>query len=381
MSPAPEPCLAFRRTRVRELMAAAGLDLLIVGHLSNIRYLTNFVGSSAILVLGLEDAQFITDSRYTVAAAALFESADGNGVTRLVTVDRSYEETLGEVVQRVGAPRVGFEAVHLSFRRYELLAAAIGANAELVPTDRIVERARAVKDGYEVETLRTAARLLSGAARGLLAAARPGRTERAVASEVDGVLREVGFERVAFETIVASGPNSALPHARPGSRILQPGDLVVLDFGGVYDGYCVDLTRTRSIAEPDLAQRRLHDAVAEAQFAAIATIRPGIFASDVDEAARRVLDSKGFGEAFAHGTGHGLGLEVHEEPRIGRRDPDQQRALASGADGPLESGMVFTVEPGAYQPGLGGVRIEDDVLVTDEGCEVLTGVTRELWGL
>jgi Xaa-Pro aminopeptidase len=186
-----------------------------------------------------------------------------------------------------------------------------------------------------------------------------------VAHDIDALIRRLGFERPAFETIVASGPNSALPHARPGARVLQPGDGVVLDFGGVYDGYCVDLTRTVQLGDAGSDFRRVFAAVAEAQQAAIASIRPGIPASAVDSAARAVLGRYGLEEAFGHGTGHGLGLEVHEEPRIGR-------ALAGVPDLLLEAGMVFTVEPGAYVEGVGGVRIEDDVLVTEDGCVVLT---------
>jgi Xaa-Pro aminopeptidase len=206
---------------------------------------------------------------------------------------------------------------------------------------------------------------LAGVAQQVPEFARAGRTEAEVAAEIDGAMRLAGFEGPAFQTIVASGPNSALPHARPGTRRLRPGEAVVLDFGGVYDGYCVDLTRTvlLGVVNPEL--HRMFDAVAEAQAAAIESVRPGALPSEIDGAARAVLERHGLGEAFGHGTGHGIGLEVHEEPRIGRlasRHPEL----------PVEAGMVFTIEPGAYVAGLGGVRIEDDVLVVDGGCEVLT---------
>jgi Xaa-Pro aminopeptidase len=187
-------------------------------------------------------------------------------------------------------------------------------------------------------------------------------------------MRGAGYERLAFDTIVASGPHAALPHHRAGDRILGAGDLVVLDFGGVLDGYCCDLTRTVSIGPPSPEARRLYIAVYDAHQAAIAAIRPGVESTAVDAAARRVLEARGLGEAFGHGTGHGLGLEIHEEPRITRPRPDVPSV-------PLVPGMVFTVEPGAYLPGFGGVRIEDDVLVTDTGCEVLTSVPRELLSL
>jgi Xaa-Pro aminopeptidase len=193
----------------------------------------------------------------------------------------------------------------------------------------------------------------------------PGRSEIDVAAELDWIIKQTGFERPAFETIVASGPNSALPHARPTRRVLREGDGVVLDFGGVYDGYCVDLTRTLPLGDVGADFRRLFAAVAEAQQAAIASVRPGVSANQVDAAARDVLSRYGLEEAFGHGTGHGLGLEVHEEPRIAK-------ARTGLPDVPLEPGMVFTIEPGVYVDGIGGVRIEDDVLVTKAGCEVLT---------
>jgi Xaa-Pro aminopeptidase len=201
----------------------------------------------------------------------------------------------------------------------------------------------------------------------------PGRRERDVAADVDAALLRAGFERPAFETIVASGPNSALPHARPGDRRLEGGDAVVLDFGGVYDGYCVDLTRTVQLAPVTADFGRIFAAVKAAHAAALAAVRPGIPASDVDAAARDTLTRHGLGHAFVHGTGHGLGLEVHEEPRIGR-------AGSTGSGESLRPGMVFTIEPGAYIPGFGGVRIEDDVLVGEGACEVLTDVPIERRG-
>jgi Xaa-Pro aminopeptidase len=194
-----------------------------------------------------------------------------------------------------------------------------------------------------------------------------GRSEREIAADIDTALRRAGFERPAFETIVASGPNSALPHARPTGRALEPGEGVVLDFGGVYDGYCVDITRTLQTGPTSAGFRRIFAAVAEAHAAALAAVRPGVLTSEIDAAARAVLGRHGLGEAFGHGTGHGLGLEVHEEPRI-------TNAAAANPDVVVEPGMVFTIEPGAYVPGVGGVRIEDDVLVLEAGAEVLTDV-------
>jgi Xaa-Pro aminopeptidase len=196
-----------------------------------------------------------------------------------------------------------------------------------------------------------------------------------VAHAIDARLIEAGFTKPAFDTIVASGPNAALPHARPGERTLTEGDLVVLDFGGIYDSYCVDLTRTVSVGPASGRTREVYDAVREAHDRAIAAVAPGRSRFDIDAAARDTLGKHGLAEAFGHGTGHGLGIEVHEDPRISRRRPDLDVNIVDEA---VAAGMVFTIEPGAYLPGWGGVRIEDDVLVTEQGVEVLTDVTTDL---
>ena len=377
---------AARLGRLRRLISDDALGGLVVTHLPNITYLTGFRGSAGALIVRADECILITDGRYRTTAAELLASDRGPADTSLRVVERSHDETLAHVLSEQGDARLGFEATHMSVRTHEYLLQALAAAAapgdavpSLIATTRLVEQVRAVKDDFEIETLRLAARLLSSLEPQVRALVRAGREERWVAAEIDAALRGVGFEATAFDTIVASGPNSALPHVRPGERRLSAGDLVLLDFGGVHDGYCVDLTRVATIGPPDPDARRLHAAVAEAQRAAIAMIRPGVWASDVDGAARRVLAERGLGEAFGHGTGHGLGLEIHEEPRVGRRDPDRRRAVSAGADGPLAPGMVFTVEPGAYEPGVGGVRIEDDVLVTADGCEVLTAMSREIW--
>jgi Xaa-Pro aminopeptidase len=277
----------------------------------------------------------------------------------------------------LGITTVGFEPAHLTVARHEWLTRTLearGAAIGLRPTARLVERARLVKDTFEIAILREAAARIAGVADAAFAAARAGVSERAVAGAIESAMRAAGYDRPAFDTIVASGPHGALPHHRPGDRILAAGDLVVLDFGGVLDGYCCDLTRTVSIGPSSPEGRRVHAAVREAQQAAIAAVRPGVAASAVDAAARQVLEGHGLGRAFGHGTGHGLGLDVHEDPRITRARPDV-------ADEPLAAGMVFTIEPGAYLEGWGGVRIEDDVLVTDTGCDVLTDVVRDIAAL
>jgi Xaa-Pro aminopeptidase len=386
--PAPSSHLERRAGAVRATLAAADLDALLVTHLPNIRYLTNFAGTTAVLVLAREGIWFVTDGRYVTEVGSLLSSGSGPPATTLVRVARTYEETLLDVLRAAGAARVGVEAASLTVKRLRWLEAALtgaGRHTALVSTERAIEQARVRKDGYELDVLRAAACRLSEVACAALDGLRPGPTERQIARRIDELLATAGFERPAFETIVAAGPASALPHARAGDRPLGAGQLVLLDFGGVSDGYCVDLTRTVALGALPPAAERLHGAVLEAQQAALQAVRPSVAASRVDAAARGVLEAAGFGEAFSHSTGHGLGLEVHEEPRIGRRlEPtaDQQagRLPPPPLDLDLAVGMVFTIEPGAYVPGLGGVRIEDDVVVTDAGCEVLTEVPRGLTG-
>jgi Xaa-Pro aminopeptidase len=272
--------------------------------------------------------------------------------------------------------QVGFEAAHLSVARRDWLVKALtsGETAPaLVATEGIVERARVKKDPYELDVLREAARRLSAVTLGVFDRVKRGRTERDVALDIDWQIRNAGFERSAFETIVASGPNSALPHARPTERKLTEGDLVVLDFGGVYDSYCVDLTRTVSIGRASERAREVHGAVLRAHDRAIAASSPGQSRFAIDGAARHSLHESGMAQAFGHGTGHGLGIEIHEDPRI-----TKPRGEADVIDEAVLAGMVFTIEPGAYFPGWGGVRIEDDVAITEKGVELLTDVTTDL---
>jgi Xaa-Pro aminopeptidase len=371
------PSVIPRLVRARTSLRALSIDALVVSHLPNIRYLTGFTGTAGLLVLTATHCILIVDFRYQSAARALIAShPELAPYLQLVIPAHSYDETLADVLREAGARRIGIEGAYMPVARFNKLSSSLAAAAPtplrspdacpaLVPTERAIESARVVKDAGEVNLLRTAGRLIASASGTAAAFARPGRTELDVAADIDALLRKVGFERPAFETIVASGPNGALPHARPGRRVLREGDGVVLDFGGVYDGYCVDLTRTVQLGETGPRFRQMFAAVTEAQQAAIAAVRPGVMASTVDRAARDVLGRYGLEHAFGHGTGHGLGLEVHEEPRVGKLTVGQP-------DVPLEPGMVFTIEPGAYLEEVGGVRIEDDVLVTDEGCEVLT---------
>jgi Xaa-Pro aminopeptidase len=370
----PSTILAIRHLRLREALEALSLDALVVTNATNIRYLTNHVGSAGVLVATREAMHLAVDFRYRESVRLLQESASACPSLRVWEVPASYDEALVQCLVDIGVTVVGFEATHLTVARHNWwrdTARGRSLEIEFRSTERVVEQVRMVKDEFEVDRLREGARRLSRVAEATFDATRAGISERALAAVLEHAMRDAGFERLAFDTIVASGPHAALPHYRAGDRILSPGDLLVLDFGGVLDGYCCDLTRTVSIGRPSAESQQLHDAVHAAQQAAIAAVRPGIDASAVDTAARGVLHDRGLGQAFGHGTGHGLGLEVHEEPRISQPRGDVPPVM-------LRPGMVFTIEPGAYLPGFGGVRIEDDVLVTETGCEVLTAVPRDL---
>ena len=370
----PGPFYSQRAETVRRTLAETGLDALIVTHPPNLRYLTGFDGSMGILLVARTRAVLIVDGRYITTARERAASSEELQWIQVELASRSLEERLVDVIGELQAEAIGVEAAVMTLSRFDRLRGLLDAGegtamkpVRWIPTERIVERARLIKDAFEVGTLRKAAGLLSEVAARALEVVTPGRAELEIAADVDSFLRQAGFSKPAFETIVASGPNSALPHARPGARRLAPGDSVVLDFGGVYDGYCVDLTRTVQLPPASDAFSSTFAAVRAAHDAAIAAVRPGVKASLVDSAARDVLAARGLGEAFVHGTGHGLGLEVHEEPRV-------TKPGSPILDEVLQPGMVFTVEPGAYLPGAHGVRIEDDVVVTAEGCEVLTSV-------
>ncbi len=374
MSHAPSDTLSLRHVRLRRTLAAESLSALVVTSIPNITYLTNFTGSAAITVLTPAALHFLTDARYLTTVREMELTEWGCPDLEVTLVEGSYDAALAQLLAKVGGT-IGVEGAHLSLSRFRGLNTALGQTPglTLVATEGAVETARVVKDPYEIGVLREAGARLSAAAAATLGDVRQGMTERALGFAIEARIHAAGFTRTAFETIVASGPNAALPHARPTERILSEGDLVVLDFGGVYDSYCVDITRTVSVGRASARARAVYEAVLTAHDRAIATVKPGASRFDVDAAARNWLNGVGMGDAFGHGTGHGLGLEIHEDPRISRRRPDVDASRER-----LESGMVFTIEPGAYFPQWGGVRIEDDVLVTDTGVELLTHVTTEL---
>ena len=377
MHPGTASRFASRLQAVRDDLRVAGVDTLLVTHPPNLRYLTGLAASAGAAIVTASRCVLLADFRYETTARDLI-ALRTPGTVELVVPAGSYDAAIVRALADVGARRVGVEAAALTVGRFNHLQAALGPapapmrrslgrrGIVLIPLEALVEERRIVKDATEIAILREGGRRIAAVAAELPSFVRLGRTERAIAGDIEAALRTAGFERPAFETIVASGPNSALPHARPTERPLRQGEGVVLDFGGVYDGYCVDLTRTLFLGDPPPEIARMAAAVRAAHAAAVAAVRPGAAPAAIDAAARDLLAAEGLGEAFGHGTGHGLGLEVHEAPRIARASPDRTET-------PVAAGMVFTIEPGAYVAGLGGVRIEDDVLVVDGGCEVLTG--------
>ena len=368
----PELHLA-RHARLRDDLRAASLDALVVTSLPNVAYLTGLFASAGAVIVSHDGVALVVDGRYLVPARAREQQLGAIEIVALPS-SGSYDEAIAAVVGNFANGRVGFEDGHMTVRQHRDLVARVGAidsKIEITPSTGMVERRRAVKDAWELEMLREAGRRLSDAAKCIIPNALAGQREREVAARIDAELRRAGFDKPAFDTIVAAGPNSAVPHYRAGDRHLATGDLVILDFGGMLNGYAVDMTRTVVVGSPGPREQQLLEQVAEAQAAAFGSIAVGRLATDVDRAARNVLERAGLGEAFSHGTGHGLGLEVHERPRLAKYRPELPAE-------PLAAGMVFTLEPGAYVEGWGGARIEDDVAVTLGGAEWLTDVPR-LW--
>ena len=357
----------LRRSRLARLASAVGqspVDALVVSHLPNLRYLFGVIASAGLAVITRDRVRLLADERYCEAFTHAIAGLPEVSVVA-VAVGSSYEERLGAIVAELGLHAVGVEADALTLSRASVIRRHLGSHgAELVETDGMVELLRMVKDPWEQAIFREAGARLTAVAACILPKVLAGRPEREVAWDIDVALRAGGFERPAFETIVASGANSARPHHRAGDRRIEVGDLVVTDFGGVLDGYAVDMTRTVAVGTVSRDRRQWLAAVATSQRVAIEAIAPGVLPSRIDAAARDYLQQVGLGERFVHSTGHGLGLEVHERPVIGPR---------GDATGPVAAGMVFTVEPGVYVPGHGGVRIEDDVIVTAAGVERLTG--------
>jgi Xaa-Pro aminopeptidase len=350
----------IRLKRIRQALDTAGASMLLETHLPNIYYLCGFSGDSGALLVDPNSATLITDGRFTIQA-----KEETRGI-RVHIHKGQLLEAVGDHLRARKRQRVAVSPSRVTLAGWKALRKAAGGNLKWVAVDGLVESLRAVKDAAEIVRIRDAARLGSEVMEEAIRLIRPGVTELEIAAEIGYQMRRKGASGESFEAIVAAGPRSALPHARPTARRIGKNELVVLDLGAILRRYCSDLTRTVHVGKAPARVRRWYHAVLDAQTAARDALKAGATCGAVDAAARSVLQQKGLGRYFVHSTGHGIGLEIHEDPRIAR---DQKKIL--------ETGNVVTLEPGVYVEGVGGIRIEDDALVTARGAEILTTASRE----
>jgi Xaa-Pro aminopeptidase len=351
-----------RQERLRALMETRRVPLILVTHLVNIRYLTGFTGSAGVAVLGPRQGILWVDPRYTLQAQ---EQAEG---VEVIEEKKGILKGAASWLRKNEVREAAFEAANLTYAQFEDIRNEAGHGLLLKPAGDLIEDLRVVKDHGEIEAIRSAGKVTAEVFAELLPHIRPGVKEQDLAAEIEYRMRKKGAEGAAFETIVASGPRSAYPHARPSSKALQECELVIFDLGAILSGYAADMTRTVFLGEPTRRVRSLYSAVLQAQEGAIRSVQDSTPTGEVDSAARRILAKHRLARYFTHSTGHGVGLEIHERPR-----------LAKGETTCLRSGSVVTVEPGVYLEGLGGIRIEDTVLVGLEGCEILTPASKENW--
>ncbi len=348
----------MRLTKLRETLSQHNLDALLNSQPENRRYLSGFTGSSGWLVVTPDRALLATDFRYFEQVAREVSGFE------LAKVKGEFPDLLPGLMAELEVQRLGFESQHLTVEQlYEWSQETAGV--EWVPLKETVEALRAVKDEVEVEALRRSAALTDAAFAHLVERIRPGMTEQEAAWEIEAYMRTRGASKVAFDLIVAAGPNGALPHARAGDYAIQPGEPIVVDIGCVLDGYCSDMTRTFCVGQPSPEYLEVWNLVLQAQEAAEAKLRAGLSGVEADAIARAVIDEAGFGEYFGHGLGHGVGLAIHEGPRASRLSKDR-----------LEAGMSLTIEPGIYLPGRFGVRLEDLVIIHEDGIEILTNTPK-----
>jgi Xaa-Pro aminopeptidase len=344
-----------------QLLAENSLGALLVSSLANIRYLTGFTGSNALLLVHRDRPLLATDPRYTMQAA--------HETTCRVLAGRGLlVRLIAPAIRKLRLRAIGIEAARMNVATFEALRKELPSEVELKPTTGLVEGMRAVKSPEEVEKIHQAVVLCSQAFGKFVRHVKPGVTELHLAAELDYQVRKLGAEGSSFETIVASGERSAYPHAAPTEKPIGHRELLLIDVGAELHGYSSDMTRMIHVGRPPAKARELHRVVLEAQLAALDAVRPGVSASHIDRTARQVLHAHGLAHLFSHSTGHGLGLEIHEPPRLGKGEKTR-----------LKAGMVLTVEPGVYMEGFGGIRIEDTILVTSHGCQVLTPTSKELF--
>jgi Xaa-Pro aminopeptidase len=348
-----------RIERLRQVMQQQDLPAMLITNAYNRQYMTGFVGSAGYVVITQDRALFLVDFRYVTQAS---EQAAGY---EIIEHEPKLAATILELLNQMGIKRLGFEQSDVSYGAFLSYQKNLDG-IELVPTDQVVEKLRMIKDAGELQIMQEAADLADATFTHILTKLKPGVSENEIALEIEMYIRSNGGTSTSFDTIVASGERSALPHGRAGERILQANEFVKMDFGAYYKGYCSDITRTVVLGKPSVKHKEIYDIVLEAQLNCLNNLKPGMTGSEGDALARDVISQYGYGDHFGHGTGHSLGLEIHESPRLSKLDTSI-----------LKTGMVVTVEPGIYLPGFGGVRIEDDVVLTDTGIKILTHSTKD----
>jgi len=361
----PETIFDERRARLRERLGRLRLPYVLITKPVDIFYLCGFKGSAGALLLGPRRARLWVDPRYTLQAREQCRGAD------VVETRVALSKTIGAWLRRARVSALGYQEAHLTcadFSRFREQATSKGSGPRWRAIGAAMDELRMVKDRWEAERIRRAGALTAEVFREVLPMVKPGARECDLAAELEYRMKRGGAEGPAFETIVASGPRGAWPHARASGRPLREGELVIFDLGAILANYAADMTRTIYLGTPTRRARRLYESVAAAQQDTVRSLRPGLQAGQADAIARETLTRRGLGEYFTHSTGHGVGLEVHERPRLGR-----------GEQTPMPAGSVVTVEPGVYVGGFGGVRIEDTVLIADAGPEILTPAVKEPW--
>jgi Xaa-Pro aminopeptidase len=351
----------MRLTKLRQQLMEQDLDAILITDPANRRYLSGFTGSAGSLIISPERAVLATDSRY-------YQQAEEQSPQfELAKITTKFTDMLPGLVGQMGVRRLGFESQDVTVALHSQLTDALPSGTELIPTSSVVETLRAVKDEDELAALRRAIALADEAYVHILGFMQPGVTEREVAWELESFMRSHGAEKIAFDIIVAAGSHGAMPHARVTDRAIQVGEPVVMDLGAVVDGYCSDLTRTVVLGEADGRFCKVYEVVLQAQRAAIEDIRPGMTGQEAYAIARGVIAEAGYGDAFGHGLGHGVGLMIHERPMLSRLSAQEM----------LQAGMVFSLEPGIYLPGEFGVRLEDLVALSEDGPQVLSRAAKE----
>lgn len=345
--------------KLRKILQEQNIDGILITNEYNRRYMTGFTGTAGVAIVSQNDAVFITDFRYTEQATAQIKDY------RIVQHEATILEEIATQVKAMGIKLLGFEKDSVSYGTYELYKNVI--QADLVPVSGLIEKIRLIKTAQEINIIKVACEIADHAFTHILDYIKPGKTELDVSNELEFFMRQQGATQSSFDTIVASGLRSALPHGVATNKVIEKGDFVTLDFGALYNGYISDITRTVAVGEPSEKLVEMYNTVLASQLLALEKVGPGLTGIQADAIARDYLTEKGYGEAFGHSLGHGIGLEVHEGPGLSKR-----------SNTVLEPGMAVTIEPGVYVPGVGGVRIEDDILITESGNELLTHSTKEL---